>query len=476
MLSYVRRKGSLFCPAILLTILIILSAGSAYAYGMANVPTKEKLFTFETPHFRIIYQEPLAEATPAIAGYCEEAYSVLTEVFGWLPERKIDVLFTDGLDTHYGWATVRPHNTFSIYVAGPEQGSSIYQPGDHLRRTVFHELTHVLTMDMRYGYNRLLSQVFGKVAPVGDLLSFATFLFTSSPVELSPRWLKEGEAVWAETEFAPPGRGQSTFVDMIFRCAVRDDNLLPYSKWYVDIPHWPYRLGAYLYGMRLVQYVYETGKEDNPVGDLNKNIARSFLFNSNRAALKTTGKDFGRLAGEMLSRERKIQNKKLGILETIPTTRPPRLTPTDIAVGQAICAGPVVYFIADEEEERNSLFAYNTEDRKLKKISSARATSPFGSLTASTDGSVVFYTRLNVQELDNVWYEIRRFDAKTGKDTLVTDEGRYRAVDISPDNRSLAAVSQRGGNAYLFQLDLDRNGAVANERELVRVPLRHDLS
>ena len=75
---------------------------------------------------------------------------------------------------------------------------------------------------------------------------------------------------------------------MVFRCAVRDDNLLPYSEWYLEIPHWPYGLGAYLYGMRLIQHVDATGKE-NPPGELNTAISRSVLFANSRAARRATG-------------------------------------------------------------------------------------------------------------------------------------------------------------------------------------------
>lgn len=474
MLFFGERQRVILVAMVVMMTLMIFS--TPYAYEAPNVPTQEKLYTFETPHFRIIYQESLAEAAPLIAEYSEEAFSVLTHVFGWLPEGKIDVLFVDGLDTHNGWATSVPHNTITIYAAGSEPYSSIYQPGDYLRRTVFHELTHAIIMDMRYGYNKILSQIFGKALPLGDPFSFATFLFTASPVLLSPRWLLEGESIWAETEFAPPGRGQSTFVDMIFRCAVRDNNLLPYSKWYIEIPHWPYGLGAYLYGMRFIQHIYETSDRHNPLGDLNKNIAQSFLFDSTRIVGKTTGKGFKTLAQEMLAREKKIQEDNLSVLETLSTTRPPRLTPFRIAVGQAISVENKAYFIGSQEEERNSLFVYDFENKVLQKIYTSKATSPFGSLTASKDGSHIFYTRLNVQQWDNLWYEIRRYNPKTGKDALVTNKGRYRAVDISPDDMRFAAVSQRGGHAYLLELDLDRTGRIADERILTKVPLQYDLS
>jgi len=440
------------------------------------MPTTEKLETIETPHFRIIYQESLVEAAPCLAEYCEEAYSVLTKIFGWEPQGKIDILFMDASDTHNAWATVASHNMIAIHAAGSEPGSSIFQPGNYLRRTVFHELTHAITMDMRYGYNRFLSRVFGKVMPSDDILAFATSLVTSSPVMLSPEWFLEGVAIWSESEFTPPGRGKASIPDMIFRCAVRDDNLLPYSKWHLEIPHWPHGLGAYLYGTKLIQYLCKKSDKENPIGDLTRTVADSFLFNLNSAARKISGKTFETLAAEMLLHETEVQKRNLKLLESIPTTGAPRLTPKEIAVYQPFFLGSKIYFLGSEEERRDTLYVYDVEKKSTEKIQPARVTSSFGNLTASKDGRYVYYTRLDIQEYENFWYEIRRLDTETGEDSLVTDKGRYRAIDLSPEGERIAAVSQRVGNGYLLELELGENGAVSGERVLDRVPLHRDLS
>ncbi|MFN2366130.1 MAG: hypothetical protein ABR523_06675 [Desulfurivibrionaceae bacterium] len=461
----------------LLALAAVIAALSASpAFGQAEVPVGEKLFTFATPHFRITYQEPLADSAPLIGGYAEEAYAALSEIFAWRPAGKIDILFVDSLDSHNGWATAIPHNRVLIQAAGSEPGSSIYLPGDYLRRTVFHELSHVFTMDMRFGYNRVLSSIFGKVAPFGDPLSALLFLFTTSPAALAPSWYLEGQAIWAETEFAPPGRGGSTLVEMIFRTAVRDDNLLPYAKWYLEIPHWPYGLGAYLYGMRLIQHVEATEIGENPTGNLNGEIARGFLFANSRAARRATGRSFPVLAEETLALERVYQKKRLDRLRSRPVTPAPRLTPKGMAVGQSVVFGDRVYFLADTEEEVGRLYVYDPATGEVRRTTSAQSTSPFGSLAVSRDSGTILYTRLNVEEFENFWYEIRRYEPRTGKDRLVSEEGRYRAVDPSPDGRRLVAVSQRQGKSLLLELSLDLKGSVASERTLLTLPFQAEIA
>ena len=440
------------------------------------MPVKEKVGKLETDHFLILYQLPLEDSVQDLARNFEEAYFVITGVLGWTPQEKTRVLFMDIADTHNGWSISIPHNTVAVYASGTEQGSTIYQPGNYLRTTVFHELMHTFSMDMRRGYNYHLSKIFGKVAPMGDILSSVTFLFTASPVTFSPRWFLEGTSIWAETEFAGPGRGRSTLVDTIFRTAVEDDNLLPYSKWFIETPYWPYGNSAYLYGMRMVQYIYEAGYGPNPVGDMADNVSRQFLLNFNRGVRTTTREPWRKLAAEMLKHERVAQNENLRTLSQIPFTPLKRLTPEDIPVGYVLNVGQKIYFLGADEEHRHTLYSYDPKTGIYEKFHQSIATPPMGFLSSSVDGNRVFYTRLEFRDLENLWYQVRVYDVTRGSDKLVTRNGRYRSVDLSPDGKKFAAVSQRQAKTYLLEVPVNEPGEKAHETELASSPLEVDIA
>ncbi len=465
------------CSVFALALLLWLAGpfGTAAAYPIGAIPRTETLLTVQTPHYRIIYQEPLADSLPLLARYAEEAFAVLTEIYRWKPRGRIDLFYIDALDTHNGWATVVPHNTILIYAAGAEPGSSIYAPGNDLRRTMYHELAHVLTMDMRFGYNRLFSSVFGKALPFGDPVSGAVSLMSASPVALAPSWYLEGQAIWAETEFAPPGRGESAFVDMLFRTAVRDANLLPHGEWYLEIPHWPYGTGAYIYGARLIEHI-DAGTEAAAGGALNEEIARGVLFAASRAARRSAGRDFETLSAETLARETALQRESLSALQALAPTPAPRITPEGMAVSVPLVFGPHVYLLAAAEEETSRLYRYDPPNGEVRRTSSAQTTPRFGALAADRTRGSIIYTRLNILSNENLWYEVRRFDPLSGDDSLVTDRGRYRAVDIAPDGRTMAAVSQRGGKSYLIEADFDEGARVGAERILLELPVESDLS
>lgn len=458
---------------------ITLFAPTAEADENLKMPTTEKIMALNTDHFKILYQKPLANAVPAVAAYCEEAYFVLTRMLDFNASEIIRVYLVDTFDTHNGWAMVIPHNTMAIYLTGTEQGSQIYQPGSYLRRTVYHELMHVLSMDMRAGYNHLLEKIFGKIDPRatgGDLVSYLMFLATSSPNMLAPNWYMEGLAMYAETEFAGPGRGQSTLGDMLFRTAVRDDNLIPYSQWYLETPRWPYGSAAYWYGMRMIQYLSETSTRPNPVGDTARAVSQSFLFNLKGGIEKVTQKHWKILADEMLQHERKHQTANLQTLASVTYTPTQRLTPKTIAVFNARYVGDTIFLMARSEDARNNLYMFRPDTGTLTNVDNTETPVPIGSFSATADGRYLYYTHMENVDTENLWYELRRYDTATGENVTVTRRGRYRSVDISPDGVHLAAVSQRQGHTDLMVLPVASAGDPQHENVIATVGLGADLA
>lgn len=462
-------------------VLIILAASApvTHAYTFFKMPTTEKIKVLDTDHFKILYQAPLADAAPVVAGYFEEAYFVLTSLLDQKPSETIRVYLTDAFDTHNGWATVVPRNTIAIYLSGTGQGSQIYQPGNYLRRTIYHELMHLLSMDMRSGYNKVLEKIFGKIDPLvtgGDLLSYLLFLTTASPNMLAPNWYLEGIAMYAETEFVGPGRGQSTLGDMLFRTAVKDNNLIPYSQWYLETPRWPYGSAAYWYGMRLIQYLSETSDHANPVGNTTRAVSDAFLFNFNSGIRSVTQTHWKRMAREMLKHELRTQNANLQTLETVPFTPVRRLTPKTMAVRNVRFAGNTLFVQTATEEKRNTLYAFNPTTGALTKIGNAHTPIPDGSLSATADGRYLYYTNLEIIDTDNLWYEVCRYDTQNRRSRVLTRRGRYRWLDISPDGAHMAAVSQRQGITYLLEVPVDRLGDPNYETVLATTELETDLA
>ena len=440
-----------------------------------SAPVHANLRRTTSEHFIYIYQASLDKQMPDFIKNCEDAHLILSQAFRWSPKRKTVALFADSEDIHNGWATVYPRPRMMIYASDSPPGSTIYEPGDYIRRTIFHEYTHVLTMDAQYGTDAVLSTIFGRVWPfTGDFIAFILTFLAAPPGVLAPDWYIEGLSVWAETEFVGPGRGRSTRVDMMLRMAAADDRLLAGNRWFLDQPEWPYGTAAYIYGLKAIEYAHDTygfaEEEKNIPGALADAVNHSFLYNFNGKARAATGGRFSELAEQAMQAERTRQDRRVAQLKTTPLTTLTRLTPRRMIVGQPTFGpnGRFIFFSGGEEADRSSLYRYDTTSGKIKKLGSARTTGTLlTNLTPAPDRSRIYYTRLNVHGRDRFRSELLRLDTRRCRARKVTRKGRYRYPAVSPDGAHLAAIVNRAGEQSLIEVPIEDAGELTLERVLV---------
>ncbi len=467
----------LFIPMVL--NILLTSMSGAQGVMPIHVPLRQT----ESDHFIYIYDQSLEEKLPGLIESCEDAHMMLIPVFHWVPKQKTIVMYSDIQDIHNGWATVYPRPTIMIYASDAPPESTIYEPGDYIRRTVFHEYAHILSNDAQYGFDAALTNIFGRVYPIaGDPLSFALMMLSASPGLLAPPWYKEGLTTWAETEFVGPGRGRSTRVDMILRMAVADNRLLQGNEWFFELPEWPYGDAAYLYGLKTMQYIHDRygfqEEEKNAPGDLSDSVAHSFMFVFNNRSISVTGKSFQILVREAMEAESARQARRMKILKTSPLTRVQRLTAERLIVTEPKFGpgGKTIYFSGREEADRDTLFRYDINTKYLNKLTSVRTTIPlFTDLAPSSDRRFLYYTRLDIQGRDRLRNELYRLDTQNDRSHLVTKKGRYRYPAVSPDGSHLVAVVNRGGEQSLVEVPIKKAGQKQFEGTLVQASSHHVL-
>ncbi|MBN1849275.1 MAG: PD40 domain-containing protein [Deltaproteobacteria bacterium] len=454
-----------------------------YAQASNVMPVHVPLRQTESAHFIYIYETSLEDQIPSIMRSCEDAHSILSPVFNWVPKEKTVIMYSDVQDIHNGWATVYPRPMIMLYASDAPPESTIYEPGDYMRRTIFHEYTHILSMDAQYGTDATLTDIFGRVFPVsGDPLSLVLMLLSAPPGLLAPPWYKEGLSTWAETEFVGPGRGRSTRVDMILRMAVSDNRLLRGNDWFFELPEWPYENAAYLYGLKVMQYIHDQygfqEYEKNVPGDVSNSVAHSFMFAFNKRSVAATGKTFQTLAREAMDAETSRQNRRVETLLTRTPTNLERFTPKRLIVTEPKFGfdGKAIYFSGWEEADRNTLFRYDMESRGLSKLSSIRTSIPlFTDLASSPDRRDIYYTRLDIQGRDQLRNELYCLDTHKDQARLISKKGRYRYPAISPDGRNLAAVQNIGGSQSLLEVAIENAGKKQFEDTLVGAPRYHTI-
>lgn len=444
------------------------------------IATDQPLRVTESAHFVFIYQRSLEPQLPNLIKAFEDAYTLLAPVFKYRTRGKIHILYDDSWDEHNGFATIFPRPLIAIYAGDVSPGSSIYEPGNFIRSTVFHEMAHLLPMNTQYGAGNVLTRIFGRVLPLGDPISTLLTIFSIPPNALAPEWYLEGLSIWGETEFAGPGRGRSSMADMIMRMPVVEDRLLSPAEWSMEHPEHPYGEAAYLYGMRAIQYAHDTygvPRDTNAPGALADSVAHSFLYFFDGRAERVTGESFRSLAAKAMEKEHARQSANVALLKTVPLTGFRALTPERLQATHPTFGpdGRTVFFTANGEAERDTLYRYDLADGSLEKVSRARVQEGISRLASSPDRRTLYYTRLNYTGRDRIWNELRRHDVASGSTRRVTAQGRYRYPAISPDGRALAAVRNEAGSRVLLEVPLSQAGRRSAERQLAVAPPFHQL-
>lgn len=421
---------------------------------------------------------------PRFVKTCEDAHEVLCPIFNWTPKGKTVVMYFDAEDVHNGWATAFPRPTVLVIAADIPPGTTIYEPGDYVRRTFFHEFAHILEMDAQDGVDGFFSSVFGHVFPpfAGDPLSLMLMFLTLSPGAVAPSWYLEGTSIWTETELVGPGRGRSATVDMIMRMAVKDQRLLQPTEWFLEHPEWPQGGAAYLYGAEVIKYIHDThslpdGSRNVP-GEVTEAVSMGFPYIINSRPKGATGQSFMGMAVAARKRIQERQAERIARLEELPLTDVPRLTPERMIVSRPRFGpdGEWIYFAGEEETGRDTLYRVHSRNGKVNKIGSARTTASIMSdISPDAGRGKMLYTRLQVHGRDRVRYEIRRLDTRTKRTRSVARQGRYRYVAQSPDGNSLAAVVNRAGMQSVVLVPMDRAGEHGAETVLFAAPPLHTL-
>ncbi len=466
------RKGPLTWAGVLLALAI----GTA----LGQMPVYDELRQAESDHFIYIFQAKLRDRLPALCLLCEEAHAVLAPVYGWTPRRKTVILYHDARDDHNGWTTVFPRPIIELVAAGNPPGATTYNPGNELRSTVFHEYSHVLAMDAQYGLSAGLNSVFGRLVPLGDPLSTFLGACATPAGVLAPDWYLEGLAVWAESEFAPPGRGQGTIADMILRMAVAGNRDLQPPQWNLLLPEWPYGQASYLYGMRLMEYIRDQldPAVANAPAVLSQSVAHSILFAFDAVSRPVTGITFARLAAAARRWDRQRQQARLAHLAQVPFTPCARRTPGNLQVTQPRFGpdGQAVFFCGFPGENRDTLYRYDRKTSQLDRLRAARCQAGLTRMAAAPGRETFYYTRLNTVGRDRQWNELLAYDAHAGGVRRITGQGRYRFVAVSPDGQTLAAVRNELGGYALLEVPLDRAGERAAETIRVQAPAGSTLA
>jgi len=201
----------------------------------------------ETPHFVIVFHQGLENIAHETAIVAEESYEIIQREFNKAPAGKIYIVIADFIDSIVGSATPIPQN--AIYI-GPAQMRladwANVRLDSWLRMLVYHELVHIMDLDITTGANALLRTIFGRIV-LPNINKPITFI--------------EGLAVYEKYKHLGESRLNDATTIMMIRQMVLENRIPRFdeiSRYYARASWPPVGLLVYNFSAWFLRYIEET--------------------------------------------------------------------------------------------------------------------------------------------------------------------------------------------------------------------------
>ncbi|HKB84732.1 MAG TPA: hypothetical protein VKD08_01085, partial [Ignavibacteriaceae bacterium] len=210
---------------------------------------------------RLIYTGEAGKFLVKYAGQCfENALSWNSKLYDYHTDEKTTVLVYDLNDFGNAGTGTIPRNHIILSVAPLDYEYETAPANERFNTTFNHELVHMVTLDQSTSGDRFFRTIFGgKVGESSDDPETILYAFLTDPRRSTPRWWKEGIAVYLETWMAGGiGRAMGGYDEMVFRTKVLENepiyDLLSLES---EGTQTDFQVGAnsYLYGTRFMNYL-----------------------------------------------------------------------------------------------------------------------------------------------------------------------------------------------------------------------------
>ncbi len=414
---------------IILLIMSLLPLGRAGAqyYDTGQDPASLKWLQIKTTHFRVIFPEDFGAEATRYARLLEESYVKLSPLYPGAGTNIPVIIHSHSMQSN-GYVSWAPRRMELFPLPGQDN-----LPMHPARQLAVHEAAHVLQLGSlnSKGLGRALTWIIGEQA-VG-----------LAAVEV-PNWAFEGDAVYAETATGLSGRGRSNvFIRGARALAEGPEGLYGYDKM-LSGSYRNFTPDHYVFGYLMMNHLRAT--DPDAWSTMTSKISPGWHLNPVNAGLRSgAGLTKKRLYDSTFATLGKMWNNSLpeGTRDYSPLSAGHK---RDYVSYYSPCRLPDGRIISLRTSMSDPSRFTITDPETGKELNLTTTGYIYPYIFSASDSSLVWSEQHPDIRWDNRDYSVvKRLDLSGGGITQLTFRSRYTAPDLSPDGRTVAAVSTTTG-------------------------------
>lgn len=418
--------------------------------------TAAQLNEFETKDLRLIYFGEASKYLVDYVGQCfENALKVNSKIFHYHPHEKVTVLMHDLNDFGNAGTGTVPHNHIVLAIAPLCYEFETSPANERINTTMNHELVHVVTLDQAANSDNFFRAIFGgKVEESSENPLTMLYGYLTVPRRGTPRWFKEGIAVFLETWMAGGiGRTTGGYDEMVFRTMVEEKkpiyDLLGLESEGTTID---FQVGAnsYLYGNRFFSYLALTYGPQ-------KLIDWTSRWDGSDAYFSYAFKDVYGISKEdawtnWIKWEEDFQKQNLSHIKTVKLTEFRSITKGSLGSISRSFYDPKnnkIYAAINYPGQIAQIVSIDLNTGTIKHLCDVKGPSLYyvTSLAFDPRNKILFYTTDN----DEI-RSLRSLNLKTGENKLLLDDERIGDLAFNKADSSLWGIRHYNGICTLVRI------------------------
>jgi hypothetical protein len=442
-------RGILYtAPKLIYTLLFI------FILFQDKIPAQ--LYQYDTENLRLINNGEASKYLVKYVGQCfENALKFHRELYNYNSDEITTLLVYDLNDFGNAGAGTIPRNHIVLSIAPLNYEYETSPANERFNTTFNHELVHLVTLDQSTSTDRFFRTIFGgKVGESSDDPLTIIYAYLSDPRRSTPRWWKEGIAVFLETWMAGGiGRAMVGYDEMVFRTLIQEEkSIYDIISLETEGTQTDFQLGAnsYLHGTRFMSYIsLKYGPE--------KLVKWTSRYEGSDAYFASEFNNIYNLSlpeawDQWITFEKEFQKKNLEKIRLNPVTPYRTLSTRPLgALSRAFydSTNSTIYAAVDFPGQVAQIVAYDTRTGNAEKIHDVKGAALYyvTSLAFDPTSQTLFYTTDN-----NDWRSLYSINIKSGEEKLLLKEERIGDLVFNQADKSLWGIRHFNGQSTLVRM------------------------